>query len=301
MLTILAVTANQVLAGNLVEEAETAGLTTLLQLVKDAGLEDALTDPDTELTVFAPTNQAFEALGEEVLAELAADPERLKSILLYHVTAGAVKAEDIQNDVLVDSLATMTDENGEEVTLKLRGNKYLESDFYDGFITVNGKRVNTANIPADNGIVHVVSEVFYPIPTETIAGVASNDQRFSTLLELVTAAGLAETLSDPAATFTVFAPTNDAFAKLDEDTLNSLKEDTEGLKNVLLGHVLPSTFFRKGISWMTHDTAAGTQIQTQVFKGGIIKVASSKDKSAKVIDYDLIATNGVIHVLDNVI
>ena len=162
------------------------------------------------------------------------------------------------------------------------------------------------DIVADNGMIHIMSDVIYPFPNATIAEVVTSDDRFSTLLAAVGAAGLAETLAS-AGPFTVFAPTNDAFAKIPKDALDGLLADTEALKKVLLRHVLPGALFKKGISWDIHNTAGGDEedmIATQVFKGGVIKVVSNVGGTmtgAKVVDADIIATNGVIHAIDTVI
>jgi len=127
----------------------------------------------------------------------------------------------------------------------------------------------------------------------------TGDDRFSTLLAAVGAAGLAETLSGEGP-FTVFAPTNEAFAKIPKATLDGLLADKEALTAVLLRHVIPGTIYYKGICWKTHTTAGGEEIATQVFKGGVVKVVSTS-AGARVIDADILSTNGVIHAIDTVI
>merc|ERR1712176_1404088 len=185
--------------------------------------------------------------------------ELLKTVLLNHVVGGQVLSTDISNEMEVEMVGGA----------KLRANVYLKSKFYGGFITVNGKRVQKADILADNGVIHMMTDV--------IADTVSGDERFSTLLSLVAKAGLAETLAS-GGPFTVFAPTNDAFSKLPEDVVQSLVEDTEALKAVLLRHVVPGTIFRRGISWAVHSTAGGGEehmVATQVFKAGVIMVVSN--------------------------
>jgi len=118
-------------------------------------------------------------------------------------------------------------------------------------------------------------------------------------LAAVQAAGLAETLSGDGP-FTVFAPTNDAFAKVPKETLDGLLADKEALTKVLLRHVVPGSLFYKGICWKIRDTAGDEQIQTQVFKGGVVKVVS-ESAGARLKETDIIASNGVIHAIDNVI
>merc|ERR1719445_2833324 len=171
-----------------------------------------------------------------------------------------------------------------------------------GYITVNGKNVKHPDIKASNGIIHIMKDVIYPIPSGNIAEVVSGDERFSTLLAAVAAAGLADTLAT-GGPFTVFAPTNEAFAKVPQDALNGLLADTEALTKVLLRHVVPGTKFAMGLQQNHLDTAGGAEedkITTQMYKSGAVKVSSSANV-ARVVEADIIATNGVIHAIDTVI
>jgi len=276
-------------AGNIAEELTAAGATELVNLVTTAGLAETLTNPDAKFTVFAPTNEAIGKLPKSLVEDLLADTELLKKVLLFHVVEGEVKAGDIVNDQSVNSVEGSP----------LRTNIYLRSKFYDGFVTINGKRVSKADIMADNGVIHLVTDVIYPFPTGNIAEIVTGDARFSTLLAAVSAAGLADVLSGEGP-FTVFAPTNDAFEKVPKETLDSLLADKDALTKVLQRHVVPGALFYKGICWKIRDTVGSEQIQTQVFKGGVVKVVS-ESAGARVKEADIIATNGVIHAIDNVI
>jgi len=275
-------------AGNLAEELTAAGATTLVDLVVKAGLADTVSNGGP-FTVFAPTNEAFAKLPADLVDTLTGDVELLKKVLLFHVVSGEVYSKDLSNDLSVNSVEGSP----------LRVNIYLKSKFYPGFVTVNGKRVSKADVKADNGVIHMVSDVIYPLPTSNIAELVTNDPRFSTLLAAVGAAGLADTLAGEGP-FTVFAPTNDAFAKIPEDALNGLLADKTALTQKLLRHVLPGTVFYKGICWKIQEAASGEEIATQVFKGGVVKVVS-EDAGARVNDADIVATNGVIHAIDTVI
>ena len=104
--------------------------------------------------------------------------------------------------------------------------------------------------------------------------------------------------------FTIFAPTNDAFAKIPEATLNGLLADKEALTKVLLRHVAPGAVFAKGVNWGNIATAGGENVCTQVFKTGAVKVSAhsgNSKSSAMVVEADITATNGVIHAIDTVI
>jgi len=296
-LLVLTCLLSSTFAGNIVEELTAAGATTLVDLVGKAGLAETLAGPGP-FTVVAPDNAAFDKLPAELLATLAGDVELLKKVLLFHVVPGmAVMRKDIGNNMVVP----FPDVDSVHIV-----NVYLKSKYYDGFVTVNGKIMKKSDIVADNGIIHILSDVVYPFPNSTIAELVAGDERFSTLLAAVSAAGLADTLAGPGP-FTVFAPTNDAFAKVPKEALEGLLADTEALKKVLLRHVLPTALFKKGMTWAEHATAGGAEedmIATQVFKGEVVKVVSNVEgtrKGARVLVADIIATNGVVHAIDSVI
>ena len=136
-------------------------------------------------------------------------------------------------------------------------------------------------------------------PTKNIAELAIATPQLSTLLAAVKAAGLVDTLAGEGP-FTVFAPTNDAFAKIPSDTLNGLLADKDALTAVLLRHVVPGAALKarevpKGTT--TLDTAGGEKID--VTRGRYITVKSSAGE-AGVIAFDVLATNGVVHLVNSV-
>ena len=174
---------------------------------------------------------------------------------------------------------------------------------------------------ADNGVIHIVSDVLYPIPENDLVDTLIADERyqlilsfllslhlnislhrFSTLVTAASAAGIVDVLRTK--DLTIFAPTNDAFAKIPGDVLNGLLADKEALTGVLLRHALPGMVFSRGITWQEHKTAGGDLVATQVFKMGVVKVVSYTDgkrTGARVEEADIIASNGVIHAIDTVI
>merc|ERR1711962_488614 len=286
------------LGGDIPMELTTAGATTLLELVTEAGLGDTLAG-EGPFTIFAPTNDAFAKLPDNLMNTLKEDPELLKQVLLNHVVAGIINSEDITNDNMVETVGGRV----------IRENVYLKSKFYDGFFTVNGARISKSDLVASNGVIHLVSDVLYPFPPETtITEVISADSKFSTLNKFRSMANLSSVLSQ-SRPYTVFAPTNDAFDKVPATTLASLLSDKGTLTKVLLRHVVPGTVYSKGIYWDTYNTAgeeggSDDMIATQVFKAGHVRVVSYSGgvrQSAKVIEADILASNGVIHVIDSVI
>merc|ERR1711962_1012110 len=138
-----------------------------------------------------------------------------------------------------------------------------------------------------------------PAPFKSIAEIVVGDPRFSTLLAAVKAAGLVETLSGPG-TFTVFAPSNDAFAKIPTLALNDLLSKPEALKAVLLRHVLPNKILSFDIpKGSTPVRTVGGEDITVVRTYSKIKIQSSAGQ-ARVVIPDVKANNGVIHAVDTV-
>merc|ERR1712177_12112 len=289
--SVLILTLYTAQAANIVEVLQKHGATKLIDLAVKAGLADTLTG-DGPLTVFAPTNDAISALPPSLVQALLDDTDLLKQVLLYHVVAGSITSNMAENNIKLDSV------EGAPLLVNL----YLKSKYYNGFITINGKRVTNADNKADNGLVHFIDGVMM-IPQGDLVDVLAADPKFSTLVTAVKEAGLVDTVK-AADAFTIFAPTNEAFAKVPEDTLNSLLADKEALSAVLLRHVAPGYLYSKGIMWAELETAGGEMIASQVFRKGVVKVVSSNDGSrtvARVIDTDITATNGVIHAIDTVI
>merc|ERR1712012_229286 len=288
---ILSLLISSCLTGNIVEVLQKHKATTLVDLAVKAGLADTLIG-DGPFTVFAPSNDAFSALPSDLVDTLMQDKELLKKVLLYHVVSGEVPSNAASNNIELDSV------EGAPLLVNL----YLKSKYYNGFITINGKRVTNADNKADNGLVHFIDGVMM-IPQGDLVDVLAADPKFSTLVTAVKEVGLVDTVK-AADAFTIFAPTNEAFAKVPEDTLNSLLADKEALSAVLLRHVAPGYLYSKGIMWAELETAGGEMIASQVFRKGVVKVVSSNDGSrtvARVIDTDITATNGVIHAIDTVI
>lgn len=277
--------------GSIVDIAVADGrFNTLVTAVTEAGLADTLAG-EGSFTVFAPTDDAFAALPEGAVESLLEDPEgALTDILLYHVVDGAVMAETV---VGLDSAATL---QGEEISIAVEGDT----------VVLNGTtNVIITDIEASNGVIHVIDSVLMP-PSMTaaeaemmpsIAEIAAGDESFSTLVTALDAAGLVETLSGEGE-FTVFAPTNDAFAALPEGTVESLLEDPEGaLTDVLLYHVVDGAVMAETVVGLeSATTLQGEDITITVADGNVFL-----NDTVQVVTTDIEASNGVIHVIDGVL
>ena len=143
----------------------------------------------------------------------------------------------------------------------------------------------------------------------TIVGVAASNENFSTLVAAVKAAGLVETLNSEGP-FTVFAPTNEAFAKLPEGTVASLlKEENKGtLTSILTYHVVAGKFAAADVLNAIKDndgkfviTTVNGEKLTAYTKDGNVMLKDAKGNTATIILTDVAASNGLIHAIDSVV
>ena len=222
--------------GTIVDVAVGAGsFTTLVAALQATNLDTVLANTETDFTVFAPTDAAFAKLGDATIAALLADPDTLSDILLYHVISDSEIKRDAALTVAQSANKKVTMANDDMAALSISGSELF----------INDSVVSAADVMASNGVIHVIDSVILPPamrgePTQSIVDVAVADANFSTLVAALTAANLVSTLADEDATFTVFAPTNDAFAKIESGALSTLLGDTTALSAVLLKHVVPA-------------------------------------------------------------
>jgi len=255
--------------------------TTLETAVVASELGNILTDPLAEFTVFAPTDAAFNALPAGVLDNLLLDPTgALADVLLYHTIDATVESGDLSNGQIAMTV------NGDNVIVTLS----------NGNVFINQTQVTTADIPTDNGVVHVIDAVL--VPGNTVVDAALSVDTLSTLVTAVVAAEVAPVLTDPFAEFTIFAPTDAAFANLPAGVLDDLLADPTGdLANVLTYHALDSEVFAADLS--------NGQIATAVFDDDIIVTINSDGdvfiNQAQVEVTDVQTDNGVVHIIDAVL
>ncbi len=252
---------------------------TLAAAVSAAGLTETLSG-NGPFTVFAPTDDAFDALPEGTLQSLLDDAEgALTDILLYHVVETKAMSSGLSNGQNIPTLF------GEDVTVTINS---------EG-VFINDAKVTIADIETENGVVHVIDAVLMPeapMPA-TVVDIVVSSADHETLEAAVTAAGLVETLQGDGP-FTVFAPTDAVFAALPDGTLDDLLDDPSGvLTDILLYHVVAGKA-------MSSDLSDGQEIET-VF-GDDITVAINNDgvfiNDAMVTVADIEAENGVVHVID---
>ncbi len=254
---------------------------TLETAILAAGLDETLSN-DGPFTVFAPTDDAFGLIPANVIETLLADPTgQLTQILLNHVASGTTLSTDLSDGIMITTL------QGGEVSISIN----------DGMVMIGNANVTVADIIADNGVVHVIDAVLVPeTETNSVFDIIANSDVHNTLETAILAAGLDETLSNDGP-FTVFAPTDDAFGLIPANVIETLLADPTGqLTQILLNHVASGTT-------LSTDLSDGIMITT--LQGGEVSVSINDGMvmigNANVTVADIIADNGVVHVIDAVI
>merc|ERR1712166_633798 len=282
---------------NIVELAvATPELSTLVTALKAGALVDTLSG-EGPFTVFAPTNEAFAKLSASILAHLLdpANVKELDAVLEYHVVAGAA----VFSNYLTDGETIKTVE-GQNVTVSI----------YNGRVFINNALVTTADVAASNGVIHIIDTVLKmppapaPPASKNIVEVAAASADFSTLVTALKAGGLVDYLSAKGP-FTVFAPTNEAFAKLPAATLTHLLDpaNMKELDALLEYHVV------SGVAAFVKDlkdeelikTVEGDDVSIRVNPYGPDEPAVVINIGSTVVYADIAASNGVIHGIDTVL
>jgi uncharacterized surface protein with fasciclin (FAS1) repeats len=263
-------------------------------------LVNLLANPGT-LTVFAPTNDAFDALAVELTGTAGAkgadlltpaNKPLLRSVLQYHVLTATVEASGIPF--------------GKPIT-SAEGSVFKIDTGSPPVITDGRNRtakITATDIEASNGVVHVIDKVILPANKNIVetaqALAAANPAEFTILVEAVVAANLAATLSGTGP-FTVFAPTDAAFAALLTElslTKAQLLANTALLTKVLTYHVVPGRVFKADVP----VGASITTVETGTFSVSAgFQITDARARTSMIVGTDTLTSNGVIHVIDKVI
>lgn len=241
-------------------------------------------------TVFAPENESFTNSGitSSVLESLSAD--QVKDILLYHTLSSRVNAASIQTGTNAVKTA-----NGKDIYVTKNNNG----------VFVNGWKVTQADINASNGVIHAIERVLMPAPGN-IVDVAQGNQNLSYLVAAVLRASQGSTnvaqVLTGAGPYTVFAPTNQAFIDAGFATIAAIQAaDPNTLANILTYHVLSARAFSSDLTnGQTLTTVNGGTLAVQLGTGASIK-GNNNSTSAQITGMNMMATNGVVHVIDKVL
>jgi transforming growth factor-beta-induced protein len=284
---------------------------------EDGDLVRLLSGPGT-FTVFAPTNDAFDALAREITRNPAATAAALltpdnkalvRAVLQYHVLGATVRKADVPLGAAIDPVLAGTD----TFRIDASGDALVITD-----ARVRTARIVATDVAATNGVIHVIDKVILPAAPaadRNIVEIALGNENLSTLVKAVQFASndgdLVALLSGPG-TFTVFAPTNAAFDALARELTGDATATGEALltdgnrallRQVLQYHVLASEVFTAAIQpgrAIEPALGNGSFFKIEV-AGGAPSIVDGRGRSAGIVATDIDATNGVIHLLDRVI
>ncbi|XP_062975065.1 periostin isoform X2 [Elgaria multicarinata webbii] len=246
---------------------------TFKDLVAQLGLAASL-KPEEEYTLLAPLNGAF---SDDTLRM---DERVLKLILQNHILNVKVGLNDLYNGQFLETL----------------GGKKLRVFVYRTAVCVENSCMIRGSKEGRNGFIHIFREIIEPAD-KTLHEVLRSDKRFSTFLSLVKAADLEEVLSQPG-DWTLFVPTNDAFKGLTDQEKETLKRDQNALRNILLYHLTRGVFigngFEPGVTNILRTIQGGKLYLKVINNTLLVNELQSKES-------DLMATNGVIHVIDKLL
>ncbi len=258
-----------------------------------AGLNGTLGDKSASLTLFAPTDQAFQAAGFSSIDAVAHAPiETLKSILLYHVLPSEVKSGSIP-------LAANTEVN------TVASKAVYVTRTSAGTVFINGINVIQKDWDAKNGVIHVINRVLIP-PTSTIVGAAQANANLSYLVAAVLRASQGNTnvaaVLNGAGPFTVFAPTNQAFINAGFATIDAINAaDPAVLTTILTYHVIGARIFSSDLTdGATPATLNGGTVKILLSGGAKVK-GNSNTTPSNIIATDIVTLNGVVHLVDQVL
>ena len=228
-------------------------------------------------TLFAPTDAAISALPGELIQQLLNDPDLLEDVLAYHVAGGQALSTNLSNEQVI---RTLLDKN-------------IKVTINNGDVFINDAKVIVADIITDNGVVHVIDAVL--LPKTTVVDIINNSEEHFVLSSILSLTGLDDALSGNGP-FTVFAPTDDAFEAIPEDVLAAIVADESILTSILTYHAIGAKAFSSELS-------DGQEIVT--LNGAKVKITINNDgvfvNDAKVTLVDLVADNGVVHVINAVL
>uniref|UniRef100_A0A8C7K5D0 Periostin n=1 Tax=Oncorhynchus kisutch TaxID=8019 RepID=A0A8C7K5D0_ONCKI len=260
---------------------------TFRDMVSELGLSAAM-KPETEYTLLAPLNTAFSgeytllaplntAFSDEVMS---LDQSLLKVILENHILKQKHKLSELYNGQLLETVA----------------GKRIRVFIYRTAVCIENSCMVRGSKEGSNGALHLMRSLIKPAQT-TIYKVLMADGRFNIFLSLMKSAGLTELLKQEGS-YTVFAPTDEAFDGITERDITLLASDVNALRTILLYHFSNGVFINGGLE-------GGVTNLLKTIQGHNLQVLSVNKSiqvnSLDVPDIDLMATNGVIHVVKNIL
>ncbi|XP_052424056.1 periostin isoform X3 [Carassius gibelio] len=242
-------------------------------LVSQLGLSAAM-QPETEYTILAPLNGAFSD------GVMSMDQRFLKTILENHIVKLKISLSDLYSGQLLETL----------------GGKLLRVFIYRTAVCIENACMVRGSREGSNGVLHLMRSLIQP-PETTIYELLLKDGRFKIFLSLMESAGLTDLLKQEGS-YTLFAPEDAAFGTLTEEDITLLKSDINTLRVILLYHFSNGVFINGGLE-------GGVTNLLKTIQGNNLQVLSVNNSirvnSVEVPDFDLMASNGVVHVVKTIL
>uniref|UniRef100_A0A8C6VJB1 Transforming growth factor-beta-induced protein ig-h3 n=1 Tax=Naja naja TaxID=35670 RepID=A0A8C6VJB1_NAJNA len=266
---------------NLYETLGVVGATTTQLYSASSNLSAEITGPGS-YTIFAPTNEAWASLPAEVLDSLVSNVNiELLNALRYHMVNKRVLTDELKHGLSLPSMY-------QNIDIKIH-------HYPNGIVTVNCARLLKADHHATNGVVHLIDKVI-STTSNSILQVVEIEESLETLRTAVAAAGL-NNLLDSEGQFTLLAPTNEAFEKIPKETLTRILGDPEALKALLNNHILKTAMCAEAIiAGLSMETLEGHMLEVSCIGNQLILNGKSI-----IADKDVMATNGVIHMVNELL
>ncbi|GLV38657.1 midline fasciclin [Carabus blaptoides fortunei] len=268
-------------------------LTKFEQLIEDAGLAGEIDDLKNA-TVFVPTDEAIDE-SANILDAMKSDQDKLKDLVKYHILPGKVQSCDLTNNEM-----KQTSVDGQ----KLRVNLYSTLPLFSNIInrgTVNCARLVNFDEKSCGSIIHTVDKLLLP-PTKSLLDTVNSDEQYSILAKLIKGTEVEEILKDDKQSITLLAPPNAVFDSIDEKELNVLLEDKKKANEVLKHHILTEILCCSGVggqSWAFNSFVPTLAHQPkEIRRNSRHQVRIGKSTVTKC---DTVATNGVLHEVNNVV
>ncbi|XP_015919526.2 transforming growth factor-beta-induced protein ig-h3-like [Parasteatoda tepidariorum] len=259
-------------------------VSTFTRLLRKSGVEAYLNKPNISVTVFAPSNYAFNQMPEEEFSLLDEDQRKLEELMKHHVVIGRVKTESISDNQNVDSID---------------GRNALRLKVYRKEVGVESAILEDSDIEGQNGVLHIINRVLTP-PNHSVMELLQSKVEYSTMADAIHHVQEYEphflnTRGNKS--FTIFVPTNDAFMQLGEDNLHSLMKNRRKLKKMVQNHVVDN-MFSAGSIHRNLQYNVRTEYQT-------VNIHKEKDglmvNKAHVIEPDVVTKEGIVHCIDQVL
>lgn len=298
---------------NIIELAETVDMLSMLVdalEAADTGLVNSLS-ADGSLTVFAPTNDAFNALldqleGFDELDDFNETEELalLSEILEYHVVSGtAAFSTDLSDGQVLETLQT------ESITIAIDGSVFVQDK------SEELAEVVSADNDASNGVVHIIDKILLPqsvldilFPKPTVTEWVVETEELSLLEEAIHKAGLDDDLGEEGP-FTLFAPTNSAIEELFDllgDSFNSFDDfdnflEIQVLQQILLYHVVPDAITSTDLAPGPVATLLDNETLEILPSADTFVIGDASEIDANLIEEDIAASNGFVHIIDKIL